>query len=203
MKKFLFIFICFTFFMLTACSLQEKAVNNNSDRVEYNFENKEVIQAGKNFCIYKENITQVKYDILNSNGEIVFSDTTERPLEITMINDDIVDIAVGMGTGITKHRYYNSKKNLFSEDFLYVVANINELVAYIYVPNEHSFENRTVVVQNIFDDNLYYKEFRLDFSNVDTPVINAEFSRNETFLQLTYLTGEKQVEKVKTLYLGI
>ncbi|MFR6298733.1 MAG: hypothetical protein ACLUML_05835 [Acutalibacteraceae bacterium] len=50
-------------------------------------------------------------------------------------------------------------------------------------------ENRKVVVQNIFDKSLFYEEFKLDFSNVDTPVIEAKFSKDGASLLLTYLSG--------------
>lgn len=57
-----------------------------------------------------------------------------------------------------------------------------------------SLENRKVVVQNIFDKSLFYKDFQLDFSNVDTPVIEAIFSKGGASLQLTYLSGGEQTQ---------
>jgi len=159
------------------------------------------IDSNENYCIYKTSETQVCYEIYNSNGETVLSETTDKPLTINMLNDDIVDISIGMGTGLATHKYYSISKNLFSQEFLYALSNSNELIAYIDVPENHSFESRKVIVQNIFDKSAYYKEFQLDFSDVDTPLINAAFSEDETSLQLTYLSGEEETQTSKTLEL--
>ena len=112
-----------------------------------------------------------------------------------MVNDDIVDIEIVMGTGITIHKYYGVEENVFSREFLYVLTNSDKLVAYIDVSKEKPFENRKIIVQDIFDKNSFCKEFQLDFSDVDTPVMEAMFSKDGTSLQLTYLSGEEQKQK--------
>ena len=154
----------------------------------------EIIDSGTYYRIYKENSNQVCYDIYNFDGEIVLSEKTDRPLEINMINDDIVDIKIGMGTGITIHKYYSVGENIFTQEFPYVLSNLDKLIAYIDVSKEKPFESRKVIVQNIFDKNLFHKEFQLDFSNVDTPVVEAKFSKDGESLQLTYLSGEDQTQ---------
>lgn len=183
MKKILLLLVCILICFLSACS-----------------PNKEIIESGKYYSIYKEkeSATQVCYNIYNSNGETVLSESTSRPLTIEMIDNETVGIEIGMGTGISIHRFYNAKENVFSQDFSYVVANSNGLIAYIYVPKETPFENRKIVVQSIFDRDVFYKEFELDFSDVDTPVVEASFSKDGTSLQITYLSGEEQ-EQISTI----
>lgn len=187
MKKYLYLLVCVLFCFISACSTCNNTVINESEQTE-------IIDSGAYYRIYKGNINQVCYNIYNSEGEIVLSEKTDRPLEINMINDDIVDIKIGMGTGITIHKYYGVGKNIFSQEFPYVLSNLDKLIAYIDVPKEKPLENRKVIVQNIFDKNLFYKEFQLDFSNVDTPVIEAKFSKDGASLQLTYLSGEDQTQ---------
>ena len=187
MKKYLYLLVCVLFCFIFACSTYNNTVNNESEQTE-------TIASGAYYRIYKGNINQVCYNIYNSEGEIVLSEKTDRPLEINMINDDIVDIEIGMGTGITIHKYYGVGENIFSQEFLYVLSNLDQLIAYIDVPKEKPLENRKVIVQNIFNKNLFYKEFQLDFSNVDTPVIEAKFSKDGESLQLTYLSGEEQTQ---------
>ena len=172
---------------MSACSPYKNTVNNEPEQIE-------IIDSGTYYRIYKGNINQVCYDIYNSDGEIVLSEKTDRPLEINMINDDIIDIKIGMGTGITIHKYYSVGENIFSQQFSYVLSNSDQLIAYIDVPKEKPLENRKVIVQNIFDKSLFYKEFQLDFSNVDTPVIESDFSKDGASLQLTYLSGEEQTQ---------
>lgn len=187
MKKYLYILLPVLFCFLTACSPYS------------NLKQTQIIDSGKYYRIYKENDNQVRYEIYNPEGKIALSKKTDRPIEINMIGDNIIDIGIGMGTGITIHKYYNANENIFSQDFTNVLSDSDKLIAYIDVPKENPLENRKVIVQNIFDKGLFYKEFQLDFSNVDTPVIEAKFSKDGTSLQLTYLSGEDQTQISETL----
>ena len=187
MKKYLYLLVCVLFCFISACSTYNNTVNNRSEQTE-------IIDSGTYYRIYKGNINQFCYNIYNSEGKIVLSEKTDRPLEINMINDDIVDIEISMGRGITIHKYYDVGENIFSQEFPYVLSNLDKVIAYIDVPKEKPFENRKVIVQNIFDKSLLYKDFQLDFSNVDTPVIDAKFSKDGASLQLTYLSGEEQTQ---------
>ncbi len=187
MKKYLYILLPVLFCFLTACSPYS------------NLKQTQIIDSGKYYRIYKENDNQVRYEIYNPEGKIALSKKTDRPIEINTIGDDIIDIGIGMGTGITIHKYYNANENIFSQDFTNVLSVSDKLIAYIDVPKENPLENRKVIVQNIFDKNMFYKEFKLNFSNVDTPVIEAKFSKDGTSLQLTYLSGEDQTQISETL----
>lgn len=187
MKKYLYISLSVLFCFLTACSPYS------------NLTQMQIIDSGKYYRIYKENDNQVRYEIYNPEGKIALSEKTDRPIEINMIGDNIIDIEIGMGTGITIHKYYNANENIFSQDFTNVLSDSDKLIAYIDASKENPLENRKVIVQNIFDKSLFYKEFQLDFSNVDTPVIEAKFSKDGTSLQLTYLSGEDQTQISETL----
>lgn len=202
MKKILFRFVGLFLCIIFACSSCKGVIacSQNESKI-YSTENKEIIDSGKYYRIYKKDTTRIYYEIYNSNGEIVGSETTDRPLIIDMLTDNIVDISIGMGTGLTIHKYYNIEKDLFSQDFSYVLATLNELVAYIDIPKEKPFENRKIVVRNAFDQNLFYKVFPLDFSPIDTPVTQAAFSKDGTSLQLTYLSGKDQREVSESLKL--
>lgn len=186
-KQLVALLLSFLFCFISACSPYNNISNSEPKQME-------IIDSGKYYRIYRGSINQVCYDIYNSEGEVVLSEKTDRPLEINMINDDIIDIEIGMGTGIIIHKYYSIGDNIFSQEFPYVLSNLDKLIAYIDVPKEKPLENRKVIVQNIFDKSLFYKEFQLDFSNVDTPVIEAKFSKDGESLQLTYLSGEEQTQ---------
>lgn len=185
MKKYLYILLPVLFCFLTACSPYS------------NLKQTQIIDSGKYYRIYKENDNQVRYEIYNPEGKIALSEKTDRPIEINTIGGNIIDIGIGMGTGITIHKYY------ISEEFTNVLTNSDKLIAYIDVSKENPLENRKVVVQNIFDKSLFYEEFKLDFSNVDTPVIEAKFSKDGASLLLTYLSGEKQTQTSEILDLTV
>lgn len=191
MKKYLYILLLVLFCFLTACSPYS------------NLKQTQIIDSGKYYRIYKENDNQVRYEIYNPEGKIALSEKTDRPIEINMISDDTIDIGIDMGTGITIHKYYNANENIFSGEFTNVLTNSDKLIAYIEVSKENPLENRKVVVQNIFDKSLFYEEFKLDFSNVDTPVIEAKFSKDGASLLLTYLSGEKQTQTSEILDLTV
>jgi hypothetical protein len=191
MKKYLYILLPVLFCFLTACSPYS------------NLKQTQIIDSGKYYRIYKENYNQVRYEIYNPEGKIALSEKTDRPIEINMISDDTIDIGIDMGTGITIHKYYNANENIFSGEFTNVLTNSDKFIAYFDVFKENPFENRKVVVQNIFDKNMFYKEFKLDFSNVDTPVIEAKFSKDGASLLLTYLSGEKQTQTSEILDLTV
>ena len=200
MKKYFYLLLSILIVFLSSCNPNNDFSDSSLDSFKES-EGNTIIDSEEFYCIYKNNGTQVYYNIYNKNGEIVLNETTEHPLKINMLSDDIVNIEIGMGTGITTHKYYNIEKNIFSKEFSYVISDFEELVAYIDISKENPLENRRIIVQNIFDDKLFYKEFQLEFSNVDTPVIDSTFSNDGTSLTVTYLSGEKQMEISEVLYL--
>lgn len=161
-----------------------------------------VIAADKYYKYYSINgkgPTCVKYNIYDRSGNTVFSETTDRPVKITRNGDNVIDIAKGMGTGITAHKFYNTEENAFSETFYGVISSSDRLVAFIDVDREKPLENRTLIVQDIFDGRLFYKSFNLDFSAVDTPVTEAHFSEDGRKLTVTYMSGNAGLEKTEVL----
>ena len=196
MKKYLYLLLLiFTITLfLSACSSDTDNTLEESERLE-------LIDSGEYYRIHNTYLTHVRYDIYDKNGEIVMSDETDRPLRINMLCDDIVDIRIGIGTGVAVHKYYDAVKNIFSQEYCYVLTAKEDLVAFIDVPEKEPFKNRKVVVRNIFYKSLFYMEYYLDFSNVDTPVIDAEFSNDSTSLRLKFLSGESQTETFEILYL--
>lgn len=194
MDKKILLVIGFCICFLSACSAS----------INYcQLENPRTISSGEYHKIIEGDGFEYCYYIYNSDKEVVLKEKTYgKPPTIEMLNDDIIDIHIGMGTGVIIHKYYSVKRNAFSENFEYVIANSNELVAYINISDERQpFENRTVIVQDAFDKSVFFKEFKLNFSNVDTPVLNASFSKENTQLEITYLSGNNQTEISETINL--
>ena len=190
MNKYLLLIFSVCFISISACSSRGIFSNSNT-----------MIQNSKFYKIYENNITDVIYEIYDINNEIMYSDSTENPLKIDMLNNTIIDVSIGMGTGITIHKYFDIENRLVSDEYSYVLANYDNLVAYIDVPKENSFENRKIAVHNKFDKNVFYKEFDMDFSDVDTPITYARFIENGKVLEITYLSGANQI--VKSILLNL
>lgn len=194
MKK-LIILVFLWSWLLSACSTSERLSSVSSSATESQY--LEIMASGPNYRIYKGNLTEVTYEIYDANETVVLKETTNRPLEIQMVNEHIVDIGIGLGTGLTVHRYYDTTSNVFSRDYEYVIANWNTLTAYL----DGELDSRVVIVENIFNRQVFHQEFPITFSKIDTPVIDAAFSEDGTTLQLTYLTGEDQEQVTQTLSL--
>lgn len=191
--------ICMLICFLPACSSENADYQNNTTPSD--MASTKILDSNTYYKVFKTNDGQLGYDIYNLSGEVVLSEVADRPVTVSMVGDKIVDIAVNMGTGLTVHKYYGVDDDIFSDEYTYVLANTDNLVAYIEVPEENSMIDRVVVVRDIFDETLYYKEFSLDFSRVDTPVKEAEFSEDESYLSLTYISGESKERTYEELCL--
>ena len=159
----------------------------------------EIIDQGNNYRFYKINGTfELGCDIYNSSKVIVFSERTQRPMIVSKIDSDLIEIRIGYGTGISGCRYFNVKTNQMSEEFLYVIANNGTKIAYL----DGAINNRKIIVKDIYKTNGNFVPFELDFSHEHTPVIEAEFSDDSSMLYITYMKGESYVTIVKTLNLS-
>ncbi len=115
---------------------------------------------------------------------------TEGPLikcpKVTFVNENYIKLTVQAGTGLSTQYgyYYDTQQAKFSEVFYWILAESNNQVAYAMADK--------VVVQDIFDKNIYYKEisiFEYPLAPAIEPIIKAEFIENHSIL-ITYLTGD-------------
>lgn len=188
MKKVVCLLIAISICVFSGCSVSR--------------ENKNLIESTQYYSIFNgEMPAEVTYEIYDSNGKTVLSETTDSPLSITMFDENTVDINKDMGTGLAVHKYYSVTENKFSHEFFYVICSSKNMIAYINVPKENSLQDRTIVVQNIFDEEEYFKEFELNLSPADTPVIEGNFNKDMSEINITYLCGESQEEASQSLNL--
>ena len=209
MKKLVAALLCFLIILsLFACDTTDK--NKDTENDTANTESLEKDDGTKDTSISDINkqyykieeieLTKVRYYIYDSDGNVVLSDETDRPLDISMLGDNIVDICIGMGTGISIHKYYDVQSNRFSEEYTYVAATSGNLVAYIDTSMEEPMFNRVLVVRDIFDKNVLYKSFGLDFSpTVDFPIESAKFTEGEAELDVVYLSERSPISLSITL----
>ena len=195
---------------LAACNPVRPNDNNDADTVVTTPQSGNNSSAGGEevgeklyYKIEKIELTTVRYTIYDTKGNVVLTEQTDRPLEISMIGEHIVDICIGMGTGLSVHKYYDAEENCFSQEYTYVatatyVESIKEaLVAYI---DGTSLADRKLVVCDIFDAELFYREFPLDFSETMTnPVIDAQFASDATGLHIAYYTEKAPTKVTETL----
>ena len=155
---------------------------------EYNTGEIITIAQGDNYHYYQIAGTfELGCDIYNSEGEIILSEKMKRPLTVSEIDDDIIEIRIGYGTGIIGRRYFNTKNDQLSEEYFYVIATRGTQIAYL---EGNSLSDRKLIVKDIFAESDSYQSFSLDFSPTHTPVIDGEFSEDASSLCITYQKGE-------------
>lgn len=209
MKKYIAVLLCLMMILsLFACDTTDK--NKDTENDTANTESLEKDDGTKDpsisdinkqyYKIEEIELTKVRYYIYDSDGNVVLSDETDRSLDISMLGDNIVDIRIGMGTGLSIHKYYDVQNNRFSEEYSYVAATSGNLVAYIDTSMEEPMFNRVLVVRDIFDKNVLYKSFGLDFSpTVDFPIESAKFTEGEAELDVVYLSERSPISLSITL----
>ena len=157
MKKWLVLLLCVALMLpLTACNVPPQNVGY------YKIEHK--------------GDASVEYEIYDAEGNVMFSQKTYRPVTISMLGEDIVDICQGE-PGQESHTYYDPVNNRLSEAYTRVVAASGRLVAYVDKTDEDVIYEDKLVVRDLFDAETFCKEFSLDFSPaVKEAVISASFT---------------------------
>ena len=120
------------------------------------------------------------YTIYNAWGQAVYSETTNKYFEFTMLGEHIIDIKTLSGDGGAFHRYFNVMSTSFDDSKKYqaVIAASTDYVAYL---NDN---NSKVIVKSILDDS-FYKEFQMPtdlyYAN-PMPVFSASLSHDTLYM---------------------
>ena len=158
----------------------------------------ETIARTKNYHYYKIVGTfEIGCEIYNAAGEIVFTERLQRPMTVSEVDADLIEIRIGYGTGISGCRYFSIEKNQMSEEFFYVVATSGTQIAYL----SGSIDDRKLIVQDIYQHTEKCQSFELDFSPEYTPVVDARFADNGARLQITYMKGQSRETTKATIEL--
>ena len=159
--------------------------------------NETVIASGTHYVIYEiidNDEIAYRYEIIGINGDIVKSETTwTYPNIISMFDDAVLSISRGAGTGTFSTQYYDISRDVFSDIFLSPMAEEYGCVVYLDVIND----TIKLVVRDIFDKSMLYKEFEIDFSPTANPIDalkHIEFIDKNT-LTIKYLSGTEYIEK--------
>lgn len=173
-------------------------INNITNDKNNSVEEKIIYDEEYYKVILKDNIS-FDYYIYDVNKNIVEEQNgLTNLIDVKLLNDNVVDVHINWGTGLSEHHYYSVKRDVFSKKYEFVVAYNNERVAYL----DGAIQERCLIVQNVFNKTEYYKEFNLDFSTFITPVVDASFINNDSQLQVTYYFGDEEIERTVILDLN-
>lgn len=186
------LFVCTHLSDTSITSLREDISSDNSSFFSVdNIKNAEIIDENEYYKVVKVNFL-FYYNIFDENHRIVKSGgPLSRQPHILMVNDDLLRFTLQAGTGRSTQwgYYYDTKKNMFSNDFYFIFDQYNGKVAY--------GEENKVIVRDIFDETKYLLEitsFKEPFSNAVEPITNVEFIDDGLSVKVTYLTGDNYQE---------
>ena len=194
MKKLISWLLIFIIFSLCGCSAT-KTTEENTESVSQIESVSEIIEEGKNYKItYNGNFTY-SYEIRDNSGTVILSDdNAKKTPHITMIDENTAKLTIQQGTGITTAftTYCNITNGSISESFNAVFDECNGKTVYY----EYRESKYYIIVRDIFDKDVFYKEFEIDddIYAVADAVASADFSQDGKKLTVTYLAGKDYKE---------
>lgn len=158
----------------------------------------EILEDDKYFRIIDAGEQTYFYLIYNADGKEVKNGVTYR-IEpwIHYIDQGAIEIHIGVGTETFYCVYYDTINDRFSEQYESpVVAKYNK-VAFL----DHREGETVLIIKDMFGGGNCYHEYLLDFAEMISPVVSAEFTDEDTLL-ITYNSGDFYEAKTKLLYCG-
>ena len=144
-------------------------------------------KSGENFKVYaNSDLTAVEYLIFDDEGRILDKGYHNLCGSFDIYKDNkLLVLKYGQVGNSWYSRYYDIATKRVSSFFDSPVANTDELVAYFLFNKK---DNKIVlVIQNIFNSQIFYKEIIRDFSDfVIKNRTHAEFIDNNTKLKISY-----------------
>ena len=141
-------------------------------------------ESGEFFC-----------QIFDKSGNILLSyDNLPKEPEVHEITSNIMSVSLQSGTGLSTKwvKFCDINRGIVSETFMYVLAAHNDLVIYA----DRIDDKPCIVVENMFDRNVFYKVFRLKNVSPVAADFILDYELNETgSLTITYPVGSDYAEK--------
>lgn len=196
---FLLIFTCILSSCTNAAADQGVALSSQADNTysevnpwNYMFSIEMLFYEGKNYKIYSDSQqTGFHYYVNDNNGEIIDEGyhSWRGKLEFEYSNELLV-LDYGFGGSEWQRRYYDVAIGSVSRFFYKPIAENGNLVAYFSTDDK---TNKTVlIIQDIFNPDLFYKSVERDFSNrIAREECSGEFI-DDYNLKLTYRPEENQ-----------
>ena len=140
----------------------------------------ETIQKDKHFKVIGNNESRIyEYTIYDSKGNAVdHGDVKNRPPTITYISGNIIEIRFNNSIYADTCKYYNIKANTFSNFFLTPFLVTDKKIVY--------YDGKNLIVQDIFDKKVFYKEFPIDMIPTGPPEY-IKFIDNGQKLKMKYM----------------
>ena len=152
----------------------------------------EIVKIDEHFVIEYTEGAGYHYAIYNTDHELVREEDRPNWPSITYVGDNIIEILFSAGTDVYFCTYYDIENDRFSQQYNGPETVKYGMVAYLEWENGRQAQ---VVVRDIFDEWVYYKEFALgDTSNWGPTSTYLEFT-DENTLCVSYVEVEPFAKK--------
>lgn len=126
------------------------------------------------------------YKVYNNIGECIDSGFHTGEITFECI-DNILSMKMGFGTYAFICRYYDLSTSRVSRFYTTPLEISGEYIAYFTKKTKNDENNIILVIQNIFDEKVYYQEIKRDFSSKVLDLYSeTEFINNNTQLKISY-----------------
>jgi len=194
-KSYIFIFLILIFF--TSCGkkeLTQTAMHEPEETHAYEISSHEnetydcenfflLVESGENFRVvqpYEESPWHLRYEIFNNNGESIFREETHRPAHLKYVSDDILEYIIYV-TGVSFLTFYSQSGEILSENISNAFFLKDRLVAHFGIDHR----NDIIIVQDIFDPEIFYREFFIgfcsEFGPSMVPYVEINYLGNDEF----------------------
>lgn len=152
-----------------------------------------ILEEGRHYRIYCNRFSEERYsyEVFDSSNTVFVSEKCNSIPKFMEIDSNILQIQFGSGNAIT-NQYFDVEKKYKSEVFSKPSAVGYGKIAYM----DYSEGKLVLIVQDLFNKNVYYEKFNFDFSPIAVPynaIVNAQFI-NANMLDITYFSGEDYTE---------
>jgi uncharacterized protein YcfL len=133
-----------------------------------------------------ESYTIILYD---NAKNIIHQETVEKEPYIDFEDEKIIRVTHSVGSSLNYTYFYDIVKGEISQVYENVLLIEKDLVLYM--------NDNILIISNIFDNNLYYKEIKRNFSQTAVPssaILSIKFV-GPNLIQLDYLEGKDLKEK--------
>lgn len=178
MKKIIaVILLTLSLFTFTSCG---------NDEATYNIDDLYKVERVENFLY--------QYTVTDKNGNVLVTDKIHKQPHINIIDDKVLSVSIQYGTGLSTRdtTYYNVDTGEISETYTYILGEYNNKT--IDVDFDSTTNTHMIIVRDIFDKSIYYKETILPDAEVASDCVVEWKITDDGIANITYLKGNDYTE---------
>lgn len=154
------------------------------------------VQIEEFYSIIKNEDVTYTIKLLDKNKKVVDETTVPKEPHVNILENDIIQVTISYGSPFFTTYFYDTKANLVSQAYdTPVLIDKGKIVL---------VQSKKLIVSDIFDKALYFKEIERSFSETVPPssaIVSAKFI-NSNELQIDYYEGKNFTEKSEIIDLS-